>query len=77
MALSFEAYLDREYRKASATTSFTFVYIPPTGGTKAQFTILNAGAADVKTQWAVSGDHLQELNVFDPSGASPTTTTTE
>jgi len=70
MALNFEDYLIREYAKASADTDFTFTLIPETSGTRTAFTILNAGAADVKTYWEVYGNTLLEKEVYDASYAS-------
>lgn len=73
----FEEYLKEKYGKTNATTSFTFVYVPPANGDKARFTILNAAAdVEVKTVWEVSGNLLTEIPTYNPSYASPTTTTT-
>lgn len=77
MALHFQDYLEREYAKGSATTDFTFTLIPRTGGARLAFTILNAGAADVKTHWEVLGDRVYEIPLFNPNYGAPSTTTTE
>jgi len=77
MALNFDDYLIREYAKASADTDFTFTLVARTRGSRTAFTILNAGAADVKTYWEVYGNTVLEKDVYDPSHGSPSTTTTE